>query len=227
MQVVRSNTRPGSIVPSSTSGSNASMYARSGNQVDKDMIAVRIGPDYRMAVVGSPAYFARQPPPQTPRDLAAHDCINLRLLSRVASPHLCDTQNFSAALPLSLETNGWPDTEHHGTACTLNPTGRSPMSRHFHALILLAGIFARPPYLYAKASLLTETSNFRIGLTVYAICTVRSDLEGTAPDAATPRVVCAQSTPYRAKRIPSKVPRFPPGIMDTEVHDNGIWTIIF
>lgn len=52
---------------------------RSGDQVARDMIAVRIGPDQRMAVVGSPDYFARRPAPKTPRDLAVHDCINLRL----------------------------------------------------------------------------------------------------------------------------------------------------
>jgi DNA-binding transcriptional LysR family regulator len=52
---------------------------RFGEQVAKDMIAVRIGPDIRMAVVGTPAYFARRPPPRTPQDLTAHDCINLRL----------------------------------------------------------------------------------------------------------------------------------------------------
>jgi DNA-binding transcriptional LysR family regulator len=43
------------------------------------MIAVRIGPDFRMAVVGAPAYFARRPRPKTPQDLTAHDCINIRL----------------------------------------------------------------------------------------------------------------------------------------------------
>ena len=52
---------------------------RLGDDVAKDMIAVRIGPDLRMAVVGTPAYFSRRPPPQTPQDLAAHDCITLRL----------------------------------------------------------------------------------------------------------------------------------------------------
>jgi DNA-binding transcriptional LysR family regulator len=52
---------------------------RFGEQVAKDMIAVRIGPDIRMAVVGAPVYFARHPPPHTPQDLTAHDCINLRL----------------------------------------------------------------------------------------------------------------------------------------------------
>jgi DNA-binding transcriptional LysR family regulator len=52
---------------------------RLGEQVAKDMIAVRIGPDMRMAVVGAPSYFARRKPPQAPQDLTAHDCINLRL----------------------------------------------------------------------------------------------------------------------------------------------------
>lgn len=52
---------------------------RLGEQVAKDMIAVRIGPDMRMAVVGTPAYFANRPPPKTPQDLVRHNCINLRL----------------------------------------------------------------------------------------------------------------------------------------------------
>jgi DNA-binding transcriptional LysR family regulator len=52
---------------------------RLGDQVEKDMIAVRIGPDFRMAVVGSPDYLARRPAPRTPHDLQEHTCINLRL----------------------------------------------------------------------------------------------------------------------------------------------------
>jgi DNA-binding transcriptional LysR family regulator len=52
---------------------------RFGEQVAKDMIAVRISPDARMAVVASPAYFSRYAPPITPRELAGHKCINLRL----------------------------------------------------------------------------------------------------------------------------------------------------
>ncbi len=52
---------------------------RLGEQVAKDMIAVSIGPDMRMAVVGSPAYFAAHPPPRTPADLTEHNCVNLRL----------------------------------------------------------------------------------------------------------------------------------------------------
>jgi DNA-binding transcriptional LysR family regulator len=52
---------------------------RSGEQVAKDMIAVRIGPDLRMAVVGSPFYFEGRSEPQTPHELVNHNCINLRL----------------------------------------------------------------------------------------------------------------------------------------------------
>ncbi len=52
---------------------------RLGEDVAKDMIAVRIGPDMRVAVVGAPSYFAKHSPPKTPQDLTAHSCINLRL----------------------------------------------------------------------------------------------------------------------------------------------------
>lgn len=52
---------------------------RPGEMVARDMIAVRIGPDLRMAVAGSPAYFAAHGKPRTPRDLTGHNCINLRL----------------------------------------------------------------------------------------------------------------------------------------------------
>jgi DNA-binding transcriptional LysR family regulator len=55
---------------------------RSGEQVAKDMIAVRIGPDLRMAVVGAPSYFFKRSPPKKPQDLTDHNCINLRLPSR-------------------------------------------------------------------------------------------------------------------------------------------------
>jgi DNA-binding transcriptional LysR family regulator len=52
---------------------------RNGEQVAKDMIAVRIGPDMRMAVVGAPSYFKGRGAPKRPQDLIAHNCINLRL----------------------------------------------------------------------------------------------------------------------------------------------------
>jgi DNA-binding transcriptional LysR family regulator len=52
---------------------------RLGEQVAKDMIAVRIGPDMRMTVVGAPSYFDTHPKPKTPQDLTAHACIGLRM----------------------------------------------------------------------------------------------------------------------------------------------------
>ena len=51
---------------------------RWGEQVAKDMIAVRVGPDIRFAVVGAKSYFAKRPQPKTPQDLVGHTCINLR-----------------------------------------------------------------------------------------------------------------------------------------------------
>jgi len=54
---------------------------RLGGAIAKDMVALRIGPDQRMAVVGAPRYFDKHGRPDTPQDLAEHDCINLRLLS--------------------------------------------------------------------------------------------------------------------------------------------------
>jgi DNA-binding transcriptional LysR family regulator len=57
------------------------MGVRWGDQVAKDMIAVRIAPDCRMAIVGSPAYLATRPRPEAPQELIGHNCITLRLAS--------------------------------------------------------------------------------------------------------------------------------------------------
>lgn len=55
---------------------------RLGEQVEKDMVAVRIGPDWRMSVVASPAYFSQFGEPETPYELQNHNCINMRLPTR-------------------------------------------------------------------------------------------------------------------------------------------------
>ncbi len=52
---------------------------RLGEKLEKDMIAVRVGPALKMAVVASPAYLATRPAPRTPQDLAQHRCINYRM----------------------------------------------------------------------------------------------------------------------------------------------------
>lgn len=55
---------------------------RLGDQIAQDMVALRIAADLRMLVVGAPAYFFRHAKPETPQDLTAHNCINLRLPTR-------------------------------------------------------------------------------------------------------------------------------------------------
>lgn len=54
---------------------------RLGDDLARDMTAVRISADQRFAIIGAPAYLDRRPPPVRPQDLADHDCINLRLMS--------------------------------------------------------------------------------------------------------------------------------------------------
>ncbi|MFT7723850.1 MAG: LysR family transcriptional regulator [Roseateles sp.] len=54
---------------------------RLGDTIDKDMVAVPIGPPLRMAVAASPDYFATRPRPKQPQDLMAHNCINMRMQS--------------------------------------------------------------------------------------------------------------------------------------------------
>jgi DNA-binding transcriptional LysR family regulator len=55
---------------------------RLGEEVAKDMVAVKIGPDLRLAVVGSPGYFAEHGQPSSPHDLTKHRCINIRQSTR-------------------------------------------------------------------------------------------------------------------------------------------------
>ena len=54
---------------------------RVGEKLERDMVAVSVGPEMRMAVVASPAFLAAHPPPRTPQDLARHRCINHRMAS--------------------------------------------------------------------------------------------------------------------------------------------------
>jgi DNA-binding transcriptional LysR family regulator len=67
---------------------------RSGDQVEKDMIAVRIGPPRRIALVASPKYLEGRTPPSTPQELMEHNCINLRL------------PTYGGLLPWELERKG-------------------------------------------------------------------------------------------------------------------------
>jgi DNA-binding transcriptional LysR family regulator len=76
---------------------------RLGEQVEKDMIAVRIGPQLRMAAVASPSYFAAHSKPKTPQDLVRHSCINLRLQT---SGGLYAWEFEKNGRPLNVRVNG-------------------------------------------------------------------------------------------------------------------------
>jgi DNA-binding transcriptional LysR family regulator len=109
---------------------------RLGERVEKDMIAVRLGPQLRMAVVAAPAYLARRGRPQTPPDLAHHDCINLRLATagglyvwefekddRVLNVRVDGQLTFNRApLMLAAAQAGF------GLACVLDDQVRAPVA---------------------------------------------------------------------------------------------------
>jgi DNA-binding transcriptional LysR family regulator len=76
---------------------------RFGNIVEKDMIAVRVGPDQRRAVVGAPAYFAANPSPTTPSQLSAHCCLAYRL-QRAGGLYAWEFED--AGRPLEVRVNG-------------------------------------------------------------------------------------------------------------------------
>lgn len=76
---------------------------RPGEMVAKDMIAVRIGPDLRMAVVGSPSYFENRKKPRTPQDLTHHNCINLRLPTHGGSLYAWEFEKTGRELHVRVE----------------------------------------------------------------------------------------------------------------------------
>ena len=81
---------------------------RPGELVQRDMVAVRITPDLRNAIVGSPAYFAACPIPRSPRDLADHACINYRWTGNGALyrwPFTKDGESLDVAVDGTLAVN--------------------------------------------------------------------------------------------------------------------------
>ncbi|AMA56129.1 LysR family transcriptional regulator [Bradyrhizobium sp. CCGE-LA001] len=76
---------------------------RPGELVAKDMIAVRISPDLRMAVVGSPSYFAEHKRPKTPQDLTHHNCLNLRLPTHGGSLYAWEFEKNGRELNVRVE----------------------------------------------------------------------------------------------------------------------------
>lgn len=76
---------------------------RLGDTIDKDMIAVPLGPELRMAVAASPAYFAAYPKPKNPRDLLKHNCINQRMQTS-GGLYVWDFQR--QGRPMNVRVNG-------------------------------------------------------------------------------------------------------------------------
>jgi DNA-binding transcriptional LysR family regulator len=76
---------------------------RPGELVAKDMIAVRVSHDLRMAVVGSPSYFAERKRPRTPQDLMGHNCLNLRLPTHGGSLYAWEFEKSGRALNVRVE----------------------------------------------------------------------------------------------------------------------------
>jgi DNA-binding transcriptional LysR family regulator len=74
---------------------------RSGDRIDRDMIAVKITDEWRSAVVGTPAYLARRGTPKTPQDLADHNCIRLRLSNGAMLPWRFQKSGKSFDIPVS------------------------------------------------------------------------------------------------------------------------------
>src|SRR3954464_9951635 len=76
---------------------------RPGELVSRDMIAVRVSPDLRMAVVGSPSYFATRKRPKTPQDLTLHNCLNLRLPTHGGSLYAWEFEKNGRELNVRVE----------------------------------------------------------------------------------------------------------------------------
>ena len=146
---------------------------RPGGMVTKDMIAVPIAPDMRMAVVGAPSYFADRSPPRTPRDLTEHNCVNLRLPShggvyawefekngrelRVRA----EGQLMFNAAALMIDANSGrlrADVPNRTTGATLPRrwTARSCIGRLVPSLLGLPSLLPKPAAAYAGLCLVSE-----------------------------------------------------------------------
>ncbi|OAJ56821.1 LysR family transcriptional regulator [Paraburkholderia ginsengiterrae] len=91
---------------------------RLGEKLQQDMVALRVGPELRMAVVASPAYFAQHPAPRIPEDLHAHRCINYRMLT-ANTLYAWEFENDGRRLKLKLSgplTFNQPDPMLHAAA---------------------------------------------------------------------------------------------------------------
>jgi DNA-binding transcriptional LysR family regulator len=128
---------------------------RFGSDVPQDMVAVRIGPPQCYAIVGSPAYFARKPPPRSPRDVPGHECILRRFPS--GAMQQWDFQRRTAKVQLPAPRIVVNDAQIAVTAC-VEGGGLAYLHEKYVERELAAGQLVRvleawspgigPPYLY-------------------------------------------------------------------------------
>lgn len=95
---------------------------RLGESVEKDMIAIPIGPALQMAAVASRSYFDRNPAPRNPRELTAHNCINLRF-PRHGGTYVWEFERRGRSLNVRVEGQLTFNTSHHMVAAALNGLG--------------------------------------------------------------------------------------------------------
>jgi DNA-binding transcriptional LysR family regulator len=115
---------------------------RLGETIAQDMIAVRIGPDMRMAAVGSPSYFAGRKPPQTPRDLARHACINLRFPT-LGGLYAWEFEKAGKELSVRVEGQLIVNDIELARQAALDGTGLAYLPEDYAALYLASGELVR------------------------------------------------------------------------------------
>jgi DNA-binding transcriptional LysR family regulator len=138
-EVVLDITTDDSRVDLVSSGFDAGIHI--GEYIQRDMIAVRVSPDYRPAIVGSPEYFASHPVPQSPHDLVHHRCVNYRQGS--AGVYHWEFQKDDQSLTLAVAGSLITDDEDFMEQAALNGVGLVFTVEQFAAPHLASGALVR------------------------------------------------------------------------------------
>ena len=138
-EVVLDITTDDSRVDLVSSGFDAGIHI--GEYIQRDMIAVRVSPDYRPAIVGSPEYFASHPVPQSPHDLVHHRCVNYRQGS--AGVYHWEFQKHDQSLTLAVAGSLITDDEAFMEQAALNGVGLVFTVEQFAAPHVASGALVR------------------------------------------------------------------------------------
>jgi DNA-binding transcriptional LysR family regulator len=138
-EVVLDITTDDSRVDLVSSGFDAGIHI--GEYIQRDMIAVRVSPDYRPAIVGSPEYFASHPVPQSPHDLVHHRCVNYRQGS--AGVYHWEFQKDEQSLTLAVAGSLITDDEAFMEQAALNGVGLVFTVEQFAARHIASGALVR------------------------------------------------------------------------------------